>query len=511
MKPIRRSTICSSLALVGALLAFCSTALADVDQMGNGSPPQAEMMSVPTLPAGSVQLIFSCPSPVDGNMDLAWDGDHLWIADFDTVQAYRVDPRTCGVVSSIPLPRGGYPTGIAWDGNYLWSSDGFLRRVFQLDPVTGAVISSFPTPLGFPNGLEFDGTRLLSCDPNCNYDRCVPDLINTYTPGGDLLASRPAPGGYPTSIAFDGTYLWHSDNSPSTIYKLDSNTLDILASFPAPGLYPNGLAWDGATLWVADNGSDWLFQYDVGTGGNHAPVANAGPDQILECEGDWHATVTLDGSQSRDSDSTQGTNDDIVLFEWFENYGQPTQSFLGIGETLSVSLVLGEHHVTLRVTDRGDLTASDEVNVVVQDTVPPTVALSNPPRWPVLLPLTLPLDVLVLVDDGCCFPETTVQVAVAGCVVYQGPAAGGTIPLSQAELCRVAINCGIDVLIRPEVSVVATDCSNNRSAPATATLFRGSLKMSSLCGPNLFPGKPTRKGTSTEPLRTMVTKQQPGE
>ncbi len=69
---------------------------------------------------------------------------------------------------------------------------------------------------------------------------------------------------------------------------------------------------------------------------NQPPVADAGPDQVLECTGDVKATAVLDGSASTDSDSTPRTNDDIVGFVWSE-YGTAMAS----GETVSVPLPLG--------------------------------------------------------------------------------------------------------------------------------------------------------------------------
>ena len=108
------------------------------------------------------------------------------------------------------------------------------------------------------------------------------------------------------------------------------------------------------------------------------PVANAGTDQVVECTGDGGAEVTLDGSGSTDP------NDDITLFEWFEAFGTAEETLLGTGETLEVSLAVGSHTITLRVTDASGKTATDEVVVVVEDTTPPAADLTVSPRkiWP---------------------------------------------------------------------------------------------------------------------------------
>jgi hypothetical protein len=97
------------------------------------------------------------------------------------------------------------------------------------------------------------------------------------------------------------------------------------------------------------------------------PDADAGEASTVACIGPRGARVTLDGTGSSDPDSTPGTNDDIMAFDWFENYGQPVQVFIGEGETLTTYLSGGVHAVTLRVTDRFGMTDTDEVSVTVTD------------------------------------------------------------------------------------------------------------------------------------------------
>ena len=108
---------------------------------------------------------------------------------------------------------------------------------------------------------------------------------------------------------------------------------------------------------------------------NEPPTADAGMDQEVEC-GD---PATLDGSGSSDPDSTEGTNDDIVLFEWVEG-----DIILGEGEILDVDLSLGAHTITLQVTDSMGATDTDEVVVTVVDTTPPEVTIEMSPSeiWP---------------------------------------------------------------------------------------------------------------------------------
>jgi hypothetical protein len=117
---------------------------------------------------------------------------------------------------------------------------------------------------------------------------------------------------------------------------------------------------------------------------NQPPVADAGMDISDECGSAEGTPVTLDGSGSTDPDSTEGTNDDIVSFEWFVYFGLPEQALLGEGMTLDVSLELGIHVITLQVTDSEGEMATDEVTVEIVDTTPPTISFVLDPDllWP---------------------------------------------------------------------------------------------------------------------------------
>jgi hypothetical protein len=144
---------------------------------------------------------------------------------------------------------------------------------------------------------------------------------------------------------------------------------------------------------------------------NQPPVADAGEDIVIECVPGEDTMVTLDGSGSTDPDSTPDTNDDIVLFEWFEDFGLPTETALGEGETLDLTFAVGVHTVTLRVTDSEGETSTDDVIVDVQDITPPVVDLMVDPAviWP---PNHKMVDIHATLDVADCSPVTIVLVSV---------------------------------------------------------------------------------------------------
>jgi len=123
---------------------------------------------------------------------------------------------------------------------------------------------------------------------------------------------------------------------------------------------------------------------------NQGPFANRPPTAVVsaaarvECTAPAGANVLLDGSASSDPDSATGTADDIVAWDWFEDFALSTERPLGSGPVLTVTLAVGTHTVTLRVTDKAGLTSTAEVAVVVVDTVPPTLSPALAPLrlWP---------------------------------------------------------------------------------------------------------------------------------
>jgi hypothetical protein len=118
---------------------------------------------------------------------------------------------------------------------------------------------------------------------------------------------------------------------------------------------------------------------------NAPPVAEAGPDQVLECG----STVTLDGSASSDADG------DPLSYAWTGPFGTRT------GPVVHATLPLGTHAILLTVSDDKGGTDTDSVTVTVRDTTPPsmTLALSPAVLWP---PKKL-VDVVALIDatDAC--------------------------------------------------------------------------------------------------------------
>jgi len=115
-----------------------------------------------------------------------------------------------------------------------------------------------------------------------------------------------------------------------------------------------------------------LFAASPGLAQN-LPLADAGPDQTVECAGPDGTEVTLDGSASADPDDAAAE----LLYSW-------TSDSLAEGETLEgvmpmVTLPGGEHVFSLVVDDQVDGLSVNEalVTLTIADDEPPVITLGT--------------------------------------------------------------------------------------------------------------------------------------
>jgi len=207
----------------------------------------------------------------------------------------------------------------------------------------------------------------------------------------------------------------------------------------------------------------------ISTSTNALPEAWAGDDQSVEQESCEGTEVTLDGSGSTDPDSTPGTNDDIVAFDWYEG-----DNLLGSGEWIPYTFSPGAHTVTLVVTDSAGEMDDDEVIITVQDTTPPEVSVSiaKDSLWP-------PSHKMVDVGFGfnisdICNEETDITIGITSDEpTATAPGAGGTKHAPDAEFTDDGL------LLRAErsgngdgrvyvITVTATDVSGNSASGAAS-------------------------------------------
>ena len=108
---------------------------------------------------------------------------------------------------------------------------------------------------------------------------------------------------------------------------------------------------------------------------NEPPVADAGEDRTVECAGHAGTEVTLDGTGSSDPDG------DPLTFAWAApgiTFDDPSSA------TPAATFPLGTTTVTLTVADPSGESSTDQVDITVVDTTPPTVSVMATPAslWP---------------------------------------------------------------------------------------------------------------------------------
>src|ERR1044072_5758393 len=262
-------------------------------------------------------------------------------------------------------------SGVAVDSaNNVYISDANNHRIRKYDS-TGAFITQWGSS-GSADG-QFSGPQGLGIDlsDNVYVADTGNDRIQKFSSTGTFLTKWGTTGSgngqfmSPRGVSADpsGT-IFVADGANNRIQSF-SSTGTFIEAFGTAGngdgefAEPQDVAADAfGNIFVADTSNDRVQK--LGTAAI-AVVANAGPDQMVECAGAT-TNVNLDGSAS--------TGSGTLSYRWKE--GATT---LGTGAMLSVALPLGPHTITLTVTSSGGGSDDDDVLITVVDTVAPTITL----------------------------------------------------------------------------------------------------------------------------------------
>jgi len=199
--------------------------------------------------------------------------------------------------------------------------------------------------------------------------------VDISAPGNVIMSSVPLAECFLTNVPGDmGCYDWNTGTSMASphvagaaalvLSRSDVTTNQQVVDILQNSADPVGLVASAPlNSWTIHGGLNLhnAMSYGVATT-NHNPSANAGSDQnVLDAGGDGTESVTLDGSASSDSDGT------IASYEWSEG-----ATVIGTGANPAVSLTVGAHTITLKVTDDDGADATDTVSVTIRPLVAPT-------------------------------------------------------------------------------------------------------------------------------------------
>lgn len=263
--------------------------------------------------------------------------------------------------------------------------------------------------------------------------------IWSMDPSGSGAAVAPGtePGDREPAFSPDGTALAFTRNGNDGVEGIWRVSLDGtgLALLDAASPFTRSADWQGIAA-APENGP---------------PSAHAGPDGRVECVGPEGTTVRLDGSGSSDPDSTPGTNDDLVAFEWFLDYGGASERKLAEGTLADVTLDPGAHVITLRVTDRGGLSDVDEAVWTLIEAPPLALEADVTPAvlWPPNHRM-VPVRGTVRVAEGACSEQASV-VLVSVTSSEPDDAPGGGDGKTRGDIAQADLGTAdFEVLLRAE-------------------------------------------------------------
>lgn len=363
-----------------------------------------------------------------GNLGVAWEDDVQGASDISF--SYSSDHgATFSIPQSLSLHAGNSMNAqiaidlngnidVVWENNSPGTFDVFFSRSTD----NGA---SFSAPKDVSNGSGNAADSQIALDAKGNINVVWDD--NTppnYNP--DIYFARSSDGGATFSSPLDVSndsgssanpfltldaggnidVAWE-DSTPGNQEIFFSRSTNSGASFSAPLNLSNDPGLSLAPDMAADNSGNlnvtWqdglttgvsqiLFSRLAGTVANQAPVANAGPDQTVDCAGPNGASVTLDGSKSNDPDG------DALSFVWKDQAG----NMVGTTAVVQTTVSLGAHVFTLTVTDSAGLSSTATTHVTVGDTIPPALQIMLSPNvlWPPNHRL-IPITATVEASDTC--------------------------------------------------------------------------------------------------------------
>jgi len=166
----------------------------------------------------------------------------------------------------------------------------------------------------------------------------------------------------------------------------------------------------------------------------------------VECDRPEGGSVTLDATGS--TDPSGGA---ITSYEWFRDFGLPTQQLLGTVPSLTTTLPVGPNAITLRVTDGGDgLSATAGTVVAVVDSTPPALACTAPAPVECSAPGGAPVSLQVTASDACSRIVVVTNSRTGG-----GADGSGGYPLGTTQVTFTATdasgntaNCTIPIVVR---------------------------------------------------------------
>lgn len=393
---------------------------------------------------GVFQFKFGIPGDVNGGFvsesGIAVDSSgNIYVSDDFTNRISKFDSSGTFLLT---WSAGAFPTtatGVAIDtAGDVYVTDSANNRVRKFTSA-GALVTSWGSSgtgdgqFNSPQGLATDASNNVYVADTAN------DRIQKFTSTGTFITKWGTTGSgnsqfmSPLGVSADTSGNVFVDDSGNNRIQSFSSTGTFNEAFGTSGsgdgefAGPQDVAADAfGNIFVADTGNDRVQKLGAAAA---AVVANAGPDQTVECEGAT-TSVTLDGTGS--------TGPGTLTYSWKEG-----MTVIASGATPTVSLPLGPHTIKLTVTSSGGGSDDDDVLITIADTVAPIITVDGPSPMTLECHTTF-VDPGAAANDGCAgsFAATasgTVNVNVPGSYVitYTATDPSGNPATSQMRTVNV--------------------------------------------------------------------------
>jgi hypothetical protein len=188
---------------------------------------------------------------------------------------------------------------------------------------------------------------------------------------------------------------------------------------------------------------------------NRPATANPSVSQTTQCSSSDGALVVLDGTASFDPDG------DPLSYRWIGPFGTLT------GDVVTTMVPLGSHRIALIVDDGNGGVDSETVEVLVEDSIPPTIVVSASPStlWPPNNKM-VPIAVSVTATDAC---DTAPRVTLKGITSNEPTKPGDIVVDAQGNISLRATSAGQGSGRVYTITYSAEDASGN-TAIGSATV-----------------------------------------
>src|SRR4030088_1585056 len=181
---------------------------------------------------------------VDGVHGVSFDGQHVWFASGDRLNA--LDPASGKILRAIEVPA---HAGTAFDGEHLYQLA--EDRIQKIDPKTGRVLATIPAPGGgADSGLAWaEGSLWVGQYRGRKSHKIAPAT-------GAMLRTIDS-NRFVTGVSWVDGELWHGtwEGDESDVRRIDPRTGEVLERLDMPpGVFVSGLESDGGDHFFCGDG-----------------------------------------------------------------------------------------------------------------------------------------------------------------------------------------------------------------------------------------------------------------